>query len=82
MGLYYTGFLKGRIDMTNNSVPVKSITYAMKGQRILQQYGITAYVSRDHTIKSGCGYRLSFHGDYEQVITLLRRNGIALYPER
>lgn len=63
-------------------IPVKSITYAMKGQRILERYGITSYVGRDHDIKSGCGYKLMVKGDPDTVKSLLRKYGIKLTGER
>ena len=30
-------------------IPIKSITYAIKGQKLLERYGMVAYVGRDRT---------------------------------
>lgn len=62
-------------------IPIKSITYAMKGQRLLEKYGIVAYVGRDKTVKSGCGYKLTIKGDIALAMELLRSGGIKITGE-
>ncbi|MEM1483983.1 DUF3343 domain-containing protein [Oscillospiraceae bacterium PP1C4] len=44
---------------------VRSITNAMRGQKLLEQNGISAYVQRNTapTVKQGCGYGLKISGD-------------------
>lgn len=59
-------------------IPVTSLTYALKGQRLLQQYGIMAWPGRDHQRTSGCGYQLTVRGDAEKARQLLEQNGIRL----
>lgn len=66
----------------SHDIPVKSITYAMKGQRILERYGISSYVGRDRSVKSGCGYKLTVKGDKQRALEILRYFGIKLSEER
>lgn len=75
-------FLKGRIPLPSTDIQIKSITYAMKGQQILERHGMSAYVARDHDIKSGCGYKLIIYGDRNAAINLLKTNGVKLSGER
>lgn len=44
---------------------VRSVTSAMKGQKLLEQNGISAYVERNTAPNSrqGCGYGLKIRGD-------------------
>lgn len=42
--------------MEKSIIIVKSITYAMRGQQILQAQGISAYIERTTGNRYGCGY--------------------------
>ncbi|WP_312643678.1 DUF3343 domain-containing protein [Hydrogenoanaerobacterium sp.] len=44
--------------MEKSIIVVKSITYAMRGQQLLNNYGISAYIERNTgaASKYGCGY--------------------------
>ena len=62
-------------------IPIKSITYAIKGQKLLERYGMVAYVGRDRTVKSGCGYKLTVKGDLDTAKEILRSGGIIMTGE-
>lgn len=60
---------------------VSSLTYAIKGQRLLEQNGYTAWAGRDHDRVTGCGYKLTIRGGEdkaEMARALLMQNGIRL----
>lgn len=60
---------------------VSSLTYAIKGQRLLEQNGYTAWAGRDHDRVTGCGYKLTIRGGEEKAEmarALLMQNGIRL----
>ena len=62
-------------------IPVSSLTYAIKGQRLLEQTGYTAWAGRDHDRVTGCGYKLTIRGGEdkaEMARALLMQNGIRL----
>lgn len=62
-------------------IPVSSLTYAIKGQRLLEQNGYTAWAGRDHDRVTGCGYKLTIRGGEdkaEMARVLLMQNGIRL----
>lgn len=62
-------------------IPVSSLTYAIKGQRLLEQNGYTAWAGRDHDRVTGCGYKLTIRGGEdkaEMARALLMQNGIRL----
>lgn len=62
-------------------IPVSSLTYAIKGQRLLEQNGYTAWAGRDHDRVTGCGYKLTIRGGEEKAEmarALLIQNGIRL----
>ncbi|RPF48690.1 uncharacterized protein DUF3343 [Hydrogenoanaerobacterium saccharovorans] len=46
--------------MGKSIIVVKSITYAMRGQQLLNNYGISAYIERNlgAASKYGCGYSI------------------------
>ena len=57
-------------------ISVSSLTYAIKGQRLLEQNGYTVWAGRDHDRVTGCGYKLTIRGGeddgfYEKVKELL-----------
>ena len=62
-------------------IPVSSLTYAIKGQRLLEQNGYTAWAGRDHDRVTGCGYKITIRGGPERAEmarALLQQNGIRL----
>ena len=62
-------------------ISVSSLTYAIKGQRLLEQNGYTAWAGRDHDRVTGCGYKLTIRGGEEKAEiarALLMQNGIRL----
>ena len=62
-------------------IPVSSLTYAIKGQRLLEQNGYTAWAGRDHDRVTGCGSKLTIRGGEEKAEmarALLMQNGIRL----
>lgn len=61
---------------TITNIPVSSLTYALKGQKVLERYGYKAWAGRDHNRVSGCGYQLTVRGDPEKAKELLVQYGI------
>ena len=62
-------------------IPVSSLTYAITGQRLLEQNGYAAWAGRDHDRVTGCGYKLTIRGGEdkaEMARALLMQNGIRL----
>lgn len=61
-------------------IVVRSITYAIRGQRVLESHGITSVVQRNLEAmqKFGCGYGLKVNGNLETAKELLSRNGIKI----
>ena len=58
---------------------VSSITYAMKGKRILEQRGIRAYVERiPRTRETGCGYGIYVPYETDEAERQLRNMGIRI----
>ncbi|HAN44656.1 MAG TPA: DUF3343 domain-containing protein [Ruminococcaceae bacterium] len=59
---------------------VGSITYAMKGQKILEKYGIASYIARntDDIAQYGCGYNLKVYYNARQAIEILQQSGIKI----
>ena len=67
-------------------IAVSSLTYAIKGQHLLERYGYIAWASRDHQRSSGCGYQIGVKCKDEQqaerAFEILRENGIKLKESR
>lgn len=60
---------------------VSSITYAYKGQRLLERKGCTAYIERAPTqlSKCGCHYLLRIHGfPLERAVQILRQGRVRI----
>lgn len=57
---------------------VKSLTYAQKGQRLLEQYWIHASVIRtpEQIARRGCSYALLVRNDSDRAAKLLEQVGI------
>lgn len=57
---------------------VRSVTNAIKGQKVLENGGINAYVQRNMSPASrqGCGYGLKISGNVQTAVNLLAGAGI------
>lgn len=66
---------------TITNIPISSLTYALKGQKVLERYGYKAWTGRDHNRVSGCGYQLTVRGDPEKAKELLVQYGIRLISQ-
>lgn len=62
-------------------IAVTSLTYAFKGQKILEENGFKAWPSRDHERKTGCGYQLNVKGDAQKAREILKLHGVKLVEE-
>ena len=62
--------------MEKSIIVVKSITFAMRGQQILNNYGISAYLERNigAASKYGCGYSLRVKTESAQYAAQLLRS--------
>lgn len=60
------------------AIMVSSVTYALRGQKILASYGIKAKIQRTaKTEKNGCGYSIAVTDDQaQQAEDILIRHGI------
>lgn len=59
-------------------IPVSSLTYAIKGQKLLERYGYVAWTGRNHDRVTGCGYKITVRGDAQKARQILLENGIKL----
>ena len=57
---------------------VRSITYAMKGQKLLERYGYSAYIERlpHPNSRQGCGYGIKVFGNVGAAQQILTASGI------
>lgn len=65
--------------MEKSIIVVKSITYAMRGQQLLNNYGISAYIERNIGAASqyGCGYSVRVKTtEAARAAEILRSNSI------
>jgi len=60
---------------------VRSITYAIKAQKILARYRIPCRIVRDRSLRRGCGYLIIVRGDLSFILDILYRNGIQVRKE-
>ncbi len=63
--------------MANNGqsvLVVRSVTSAMRGQKLLESSGISAYVQRNSN--QGCGYGIRISGDVSKAAGILAGAGI------
>ena len=65
-------------EYLSTDIPVSSLTYALKGQKLLEQKGFRAWAGRDHDRIQGCGYKLTVKGDAQRAKQLLQSGGIKL----
>ena len=64
------------IFVEEHTLSVRSITYAMKAQNLLNRYGIPCRIVRDRSIRRGCGYHIIVRGDLQRILALLSQHGI------
>lgn len=59
---------------------VSSVTNAIRGRKLLEQYGFTVYMKRSFQQgeTEGCGYSLQVRGDAKTAQQLLVRAGIRI----
>lgn len=58
---------------------VPSVTYAMKGKRLLNNYGYYCeIVKTPKELANGCGHSLRVRGNADVILDLLAKNGIAV----
>jgi len=69
-------FLSEVIFVEEHTLSVRSITYAMKAQNLLNRYGIPCRIVRDRSIRRGCGYHIIVRGDLQRILALLSQHGI------
>ncbi len=67
--------------MEEHSLSVRSITYAMKAQTLLNRWGIPCRIVRDRSIRKGCGYLILVRGDLAHIQSLLAAAGIKAVKE-
>ena len=68
------------IYVAENAIMCSSITYALKGQKVLSGKGITTAVRRPEA-DSGCGCGYSLYVDekiYDRALSILNESGIKL----
>ncbi len=64
--------------MANQYVHVGSITNAMRGKKVLEKYGIRAYIHRasNPSEGDGCGYSLLVVDGGSRAVHLLKDSGV------
>lgn len=62
--------------MEEHRLTVRSITYAIKAQKILNRYRIPCRIVRDRSLSRGCAYLIIVRGDLPTILEILHRNGI------
>ncbi len=63
-----------------NVIIVSSVTYAVKGQKLLSEAGITSSLTRAEGVRAvkGCGYGLRIRGSIHDAALVLRKNDIRI----
>lgn len=63
-----------------NVIIVSSVTYAVKGQKLLSEAGITSVLTRADEVRAvkGCGYGLRIRGNLRDAALVLKKNGIRI----
>lgn len=67
--------------MGKKTINLTSITYAMKGQRLLERFGIFTSIGRTRKNREGlgCGYSIFVNPrDLENAVNILVSNGIKI----
>ena len=80
MPLYFVMLGELFMAIENSILVVRSITYAMKGQKLLESKGISEYVERNPFPNSseGCGYGLRVQGDVSRAVSILEAAGVKI----
>lgn len=60
-------------EYLSTDIPVSSLTYALKGQKLLEQKGFRVWAGRDHDRIQGCGYKLTVKGDAQRANSCCNR---------
>ena len=65
--------------MNDRLYAVGSVSEAMRAKRVLEKYGIRAYIRKtDADREHGCGYGLLVRRSSAEVASILRKNGITV----
>ena len=66
--------------MSQTTIPVSSITNAMRGKQLLERQGFSVQIQRLFQIEdqNGCGYQLVIQGDGKRAFDILRSAGFRL----
>ncbi len=66
--------------MNQNTIPVSSITYAIKGRDLLRSMGFRAYIERSkgQFEQSGCGYSIVVNENSYEAREVLRKHNIKM----
>ena len=66
--------------MKQTTIPVSSITNAMRGKELLERHGVSVYIQRSFHMddQNGCGYQLVVNGDGKRAVDMLRSAGFRL----
>ena len=67
--------------MEEHTLSVRSVTYAMKAQSVLERYRIPCRIIRDHKVQKGCGYKIVVRGDLQRIQSTLAPHGIQTRKE-
>ena len=67
--------------MEEHRLSVRSITYAIKAQKLLERHRIPCRIVRNRSNPKGCGYLLLVRGDVDRILRLLSQNGIPVRKE-
>lgn len=65
----------------NNIIILSSVTYALKGQKILSENGIPSDIVRTSGVRSvrGCAFGLRVGGAVQSAAAILKNAGIKIY---
>ncbi len=66
--------------MDYKTIPISSVTNAMRGKQILEKNGFSVQIQRSFHSQdnNGCGYRLLVKGDERRARELLKSAGLRL----
>lgn len=60
--------------MTQYLIMCRSLTYAQRSQRLLDDAGIRSFIVKapHHLSSGGCGYALSLHREFDRAVYILK----------
>jgi hypothetical protein len=66
--------------LNRTTIRLTSVTYALRGQKLLEQQGIRSQVKKmvKSTKVQGCGYGLEIMGEGERAVQILQDAGIRI----